>query len=65
MSVMFFFLLSEQPPSEVQWLISELSRGNSVGADPRLLSAKDWLYIDEQLRGEGTNFAREGIHQRC
>ncbi|XP_043235052.1 probable Xaa-Pro aminopeptidase P isoform X4 [Amphibalanus amphitrite] len=42
-----------KPPSEVQWLTSELSRGSSVGADPRLLAAKDWLYIDSQLRAEG------------
>ena len=45
---------SNQPPSEVQWLTSELTRGSSVGADPRLLSAKDWLYIDNQLRGMWT-----------
>ena len=45
-----------QPPSEVEWLISELSRGGSVGADPRLLSAQDWLHIDRRLRGEVHGF---------
>jgi len=42
-----------RPPSEVEWIISQLSRGSSAGGDPKVISAKDWLHIDGRLREAG------------
>ncbi|XP_037086900.1 xaa-Pro aminopeptidase 1-like [Pollicipes pollicipes] len=42
-----------KPPSEVEWLVSQLERGSSVGGDPRLIAAQNWLHFEARLRDAG------------